>query len=214
MVLTAQQEDHSFEAFLWQLEAVSLQERVRQTDMPAGSITSERDTTGRIRDLWNEPEAYPESHWTKDFSSQCPFMRTVTPLAGNLSAVIVLPRWRKNSAKKILKCIPKAQLGKNLEKIQTRGYGCLWSNIEGLDISMWLCLLWNLYLWARLLSGSRGLSNGKRRLGFLHASSKAKKVVMDEMTLTGMSILPLPAKCIRIVRWVVDQSTILQDEIC
>ena len=202
MALTARQEDHGFEAFCDNLR--QFRYRKGQADGYAGRIhyTSEWIQQAESRDLAREmSRSISGIPLNQDFSYMSVHADSYPALAGNPQLIDRIATVEKELSERKYYYIPKAQLEKNLEKIQHGDMICFVSNIEGLDISH-VAFAYETYICEHdCCPDGRGCPNGKRRLGFLHASSKAKKVVMDEMTLTGYVNTSASCKGIRIVRF-------------
>lgn len=202
MALTARQEDHGFEAFCDNLR--QFRYRNGQAEGYAGRIhyTSEWIQQAESRDLAREmSKSVSGTRLDQVFSYMSVHADRYPMLADNPQLTLQIAAVEKELSERKYYYIPKAQLEENLEKIQHGDMICFVSNIEGLDISH-VAFAYETYTCEHdCCPDGRGCPNGKRRLGFLHASSKAKKVVVDEMTLTGYVNTSASCKGIRIVRF-------------
>jgi hypothetical protein len=202
MALTAKQEDHSFETFCENLRHFRYRDGLTAGYDSRIHYTSEWIRQAEARDLAREmSRKVSGTRLDQAFSYMSVHADKYPALAGNPQLTDRIASVEKELSGKKYYYIPKSQLEENLDQIQHGDMICFVSGTEGLDITH-VAFAYETYTCEHdCCPDGRGCPNGKRRLGFLHASSKAKKVVVDEMTLTGYVNTSASCKGIRIVRF-------------
>ena len=202
MALTARKEDHSFEAFCDNLR--QFRYRKGQAEGYAGRIhyTSEWIQQAESRDLAREiSRSVSGTRLDQVFSYMSAHADRYPMLADNPQLTLQIAAVEKELSERKYYYIPKAKLEENLDKIQHGDMICFVSGTEGLDISH-VAFAYESYICEHdCCPDGRGCPNGQRRLGFIHASSKEEKVVVDDMTLAGYVNSTQSCKGIRIVRF-------------
>jgi hypothetical protein len=202
MALTAKQDNNSFEDFCKNLRKFRYRDGITSGYESRIHYTSEWIRQAEERDLALEiSRKISGKRLEQTFSYMSAHAEKYPALAGNpqLTERIATVEKELNGAKYYY--IPKTQLEDVQDQIQHGDMICFVSNAEGLDITH-VAFAHESYICEHdCCPDGRGCPNGQRRLGFLHASSKAKKVVLDEMTLTGYVNTSKSCKGIRIIRF-------------
>ncbi len=202
MALTARQKDHSFEAFCENLRQFRYRDGI--TDGYASRIhyTSRWILQAEERNLAREMSRnISGTRLEQSFSYMSRHADKYQSLAGNPQLTERIATLEKELTGEKYYYIPKAKLEENLDKIQHGDMICFVSGTEGLDISH-VAFAYESYTCEHDgCPDGRGCPNGQRRLGFIHASSKEEKVVVDDMTLAGYVNSTPSCKGIRIVRF-------------
>ncbi len=202
MALTARQEDHSFEAFCENLRQFRYRDGLSKGYDSRIHYTSEWIQQAEERDLAREmSRSISGSRRGQAFSYMSVHADKYPALAGNPQLTSQIAAVEKELSGKKYYYIPKAKLEENLDKIQHGDMICFVSNTEGLDITH-VAFAYESYVCEHdCCPDGSGCPNGQRRLGFLHASSKEMKVIVDEKTLTGYVNTSESCKGVRIVRF-------------
>jgi len=202
MAQTARQEDRSFEAFCENLKQFRYRDGMVDGYASRIHYTSEWILQAKARGLAAELSgniagtpleqrfSYMSSH-----SEKYPLLASDKELVSRIAAMEERLRQEEYFF------IPKTKLESNLDNIHHGDMICFVTNTEGLDISH-VAFAFEYYECEHdCCPDGRGCSNGQRQLGFLHASSKEMKVVVDKMTLTGYVNGLASCSGIRVVRF-------------
>ena len=202
MALTAKLDNNSFEAFCENLRKFRYRDGVTAGYESRIHYTSEWIQQVEKRDLAKEmSRKIAGTRLDQTFSYMSVHSDKYPALAGHRQLTESIATMEKDLSGEKYYYIPKTQLEEALDQIQHGDMICFVSNKEGLDITH-VAFAYESYICEHdCCPDGRGCPNGQRRLGFLHASSKAKKVVLDEMTLTGYVNTAESCKGIRIVRF-------------
>ncbi|MFA5301841.1 MAG: N-acetylmuramoyl-L-alanine amidase-like domain-containing protein [Bacteroidales bacterium] len=202
MALTARQEDNSFEAFCENLRHFRYRDGFAEGYDSRIHYTSEWIRQAEERDLALEmSRKLSGTRLDQTFSYMSVHADRYPVLAGNKQLTERIAMVEKELTGNKYYYIPKAQLEESLDQIQHGDMICFVSGTEGLDITH-VAFAFESYVCEHdCCPDGRGCPNGQRRLGFLHASSLAKRVVVDDMTLTGYVNTTGSCKGIRIVRF-------------
>jgi hypothetical protein len=202
MAQTARQQDRSFDAFCQNLR--QLRYRDGRVDGYASRIhyTSEWILQAQARGLATEVSGnIADTPLEQHFSYMSAHADKYPLLASDQELVARIAVMEERLGREEYFFIPKTKLESNLDKIRHGDMICFATGIQGLDITH-VALAYEYYECEHdCCPDGRGCSNGQRQLGFLHASSKEKKVVVDKKTLTGY-VNGLPScNGIRVVRF-------------
>ena len=202
MALTAKQDNNSFEAFCENLRKFRYRGGVTEGYDSRIHYTSEWIRQAEDRDLAREMSRnISGTRLDQSFSYMSRHADKYQSLVGNSQLTERIATLEKELTGEKYYYIPKAKLEENLDKIQHGDMICFVSGTEGLDISH-VAFAYESYICEHdCCPDGRGCPNGQRRLGFIHASSKEEKVVVDDMTLAGYVNSTPSCKGIRIVRF-------------
>ena len=202
MAQTARQEDRSFVAFCDNLRQLRYRDGLVDEYASRIHYTSEWILQAEARGLAAEMSADIAGSALEQYFSYMSAHADIYPsLASNKELTDRIAAVEERLGQNEYFFIPKTRLESNLEKIRHGDMVCFVTNVEGLDISH-MAFAYEYYECEHdCCPDGRGCSNGQRQLGFLHASSKEKKVVVDKMTLTGYANSMASCTGIRIVRF-------------
>lgn len=186
MAQTAGQKDRSFEAFCENLRQFRYRNGI--TDGYASRIhyssewIAQAQARGLLREVTGELSQTPLK---QSFSYMSKNAGKYPVLVKNPGLVPEIAATEENLSGADYFYIPKSRLENSLDQIRHGDMICFVTNIEGLDITH-VAYAYETYECEHdCCPDARGCSNGQRRLGFLHASSPAGKVVVDTQTLAG-----------------------------
>ncbi|MDD5732957.1 MAG: DUF1460 domain-containing protein [Bacteroidales bacterium] len=202
MAQTARQEDSSFEAFCANLKQLRYRDGLVDGYASRIHYTSEWILQAEARGMAAEVSMNIDgTPLAQGFSYMSSHAEKYPLLAADQQLVARIAAMEERLQREKYYFIPKKNLENNLDNIHNGDMICFVTNTEGLDISH-VAFAFEYYECEHdCCPDGRGCSNGQRQLGFLHASSKEMKVVVDKMTLTGYVNGMYSCSGIRVVRF-------------